>query len=116
MATKPAHMELPVLNVPGEINFLMQCGLIRDKVNIDIVDLNLKTLKDTAVNFIDRKVSSTVFLLFAPQLFGFNTFFNFHKIVYFARRRDLPVDSTGRTLPFDCTEWFDRFRPISHFA
>lgn len=59
MTTKPKNlnMELPVLNVPGEINFLMQCGLIRDKVNIDIVDLNLKTLKDTAVNFIDRKVS-----------------------------------------------------------
>lgn len=61
MTTKPC-MELPVLNipgyVPGEIHFLMQCGLIRDKVNIDIVDLNLKTLKDTAVNFIDRKVST----------------------------------------------------------
>lgn len=59
MTTKPKNlnMELPVLNVPGEINFLMQCGLIRDKVSVDIVDLNLKTLKDTAVNFIDRKVS-----------------------------------------------------------
>ena len=85
MATKPTHMELPVLNVPGEINFLMQCGLIRDKVNIDIVDLNLKTLKDTAVNFIDRKVSSVslfiscVYALFCttPQFLGFNTFFQF---------------------------------------
>ena len=106
MATKPTHMELPVLNVPGEINFLMQCGLIRDKVNIDIVDLNLKTLKDTAVNFIDRKVSGAfgclsffVGLYFAPQLFGLSTpFFNFHKIVHLALTIwDLVVDSTGRT-------------------
>lgn len=56
-------MELPILNVPGvdKINFLMQCGLIRDKVNIDILDLNLKTLKDTACNFIDRNVSTSTF-------------------------------------------------------
>lgn len=66
MTTKPKNlnMELPVLNVPGEINFLMQCGLIRDKVSVDIVDLNLKTLKDTAVNFIDRKVSILSFFCY----------------------------------------------------
>jgi hypothetical protein len=52
-------MEPPILNVPGEIGFQMQCGLIRDGVTIEISELNLKTLKDTACNFIDRKVSTS---------------------------------------------------------
>ena len=62
MTTKP-HLELPTLNVPGEINFQMQCGLIRDKVSIDIVDLNLKTLKDKAVDFITLRVSAFFLLV-----------------------------------------------------
>lgn len=47
---------LPVLNVPGELGFLMQCGLAKDSVTIETSDLNLKSLKDLACNFIDRKV------------------------------------------------------------
>ncbi|XP_064489728.1 serine/threonine-protein kinase D3-like isoform X2 [Ornithodoros turicata] len=48
-------MELPVLNVPGEVTFLMQAGLVKDTVTMDTSELNLRTLKDLACNFIDRK-------------------------------------------------------------
>jgi len=40
---------------PGEINFVMQCGLTRDVVTIDSSELTLKTLKDMACDFISRK-------------------------------------------------------------
>ncbi|UYV75301.1 PRKD1 [Cordylochernes scorpioides] len=48
-------MELPVLNIPGEVNFSMQAGLVRDVVIVDVGQLNLKSLKDLACNFIDKK-------------------------------------------------------------
>ncbi|XP_022249184.1 serine/threonine-protein kinase D1-like isoform X1 [Limulus polyphemus] len=48
-------METPVLKVPGEISFFLQAGLVRDIVTVDVGELNLKTLKDLACKFIDRK-------------------------------------------------------------
>ncbi|RWS02096.1 serine/threonine-protein kinase D1-like protein, partial [Dinothrombium tinctorium] len=48
-------MEPPVVNIPGEITFLMQSGLVKDTVTVDTGDLNLKSIKDLACNFIDRK-------------------------------------------------------------
>lgn len=48
-------MELPLLSITGDISFQMQSGLIRDTVTIDTNELNLKSLKDLACNFIDRK-------------------------------------------------------------
>lgn len=47
---------LPLLNIPTVINFQMQLGLLKDTVTIEIADLNLKTLKDLACSFVDRKV------------------------------------------------------------
>ncbi|XP_076318715.1 serine/threonine-protein kinase D1-like isoform X2 [Tachypleus tridentatus] len=48
-------METPVLRVPGDITLFLQAGLVKDTVTVDISELNLKTLKDVACNFIDRK-------------------------------------------------------------
>ncbi|RWS30043.1 serine/threonine-protein kinase D1-like protein [Leptotrombidium deliense] len=49
-------MEPPVVNIPGEITFQMQSGLVKDTVTVEIVDLNLKIIKDKACKFIDRKL------------------------------------------------------------
>ena len=48
---------VPLLNVPGEVSFSFQSGLIKDNVSIDTCELNLKSLKDLACNFVDKKVS-----------------------------------------------------------
>lgn len=54
---KSAIMELPRLNVlpAAELCFVMQSGVQRDSVSIESCDLNLKSLKDLACNFVDRK-------------------------------------------------------------
>lgn len=49
-------MELPVLNVGGEVTFLMQAGVVRDTVTIDAGEMNLKSLKDTACNFVHKRL------------------------------------------------------------
>ncbi|XP_003747755.2 serine/threonine-protein kinase D3-like [Galendromus occidentalis] len=48
--------DLPLLNIPSVVNFQMQLGLTRDSVSMEIPELNLKSLKDLACNFVDRKV------------------------------------------------------------
>ncbi|XP_023225928.1 serine/threonine-protein kinase D1-like [Centruroides sculpturatus] len=48
-------MDLPVLNLPDEITFILQSGLAKDTVTVNIADLNLKTLKDLACDFINKK-------------------------------------------------------------
>lgn len=71
-------MDPPILNVPGEISFFMQAGLEKDTVSVDISELTLKTLKDLACNFIDRKVRAN-FVVFA-NLFPSNLT---HQLQYF---------------------------------
>ncbi|CAL1292971.1 unnamed protein product [Larinioides sclopetarius] len=48
-------MEPPILNLPDEVTFMMQAGLARDSITVDVGDLNLKSLKDLACNFVDKK-------------------------------------------------------------
>ncbi|KFM83155.1 Serine/threonine-protein kinase D3, partial [Stegodyphus mimosarum] len=48
-------MEPPTLNLPDEVTFMMQAGLTRDSITVDVGDLNLKSLKDLACNFVDKK-------------------------------------------------------------
>lgn len=48
--------DLPLLNISSVVNFQMQLGLQRDGVSMEIPELNLKSLKDLACNFVDRKV------------------------------------------------------------
>ncbi|XP_042902741.1 serine/threonine-protein kinase D3 isoform X2 [Parasteatoda tepidariorum] len=48
-------VEPPTLNLPDEVTFTMQAGLVKDSLTVDVGDLNLKSLKDLAVNFIDRR-------------------------------------------------------------
>ncbi|GIY57510.1 hypothetical protein CEXT_208101 [Caerostris extrusa] len=48
-------MEPPILNLPDEVTFMMQVGLARDSITVDVGDLNLKSLKDLACNFVDKK-------------------------------------------------------------
>lgn len=50
-------MDPPTLNVPTEICISMQAGLVKDNVKVDTSDLTLRTLKEYACNFIDRKVN-----------------------------------------------------------
>lgn len=50
------QMDPPILNVPSDICIFMQAGLVRDSVKLDTSDLTLRTLKEYACNFIDRKV------------------------------------------------------------
>lgn len=54
-------MEPPTLNLPDEVTFMMQAGLARDSITVDVCDLNLKSLKDLACNFVDKKVCFYVF-------------------------------------------------------
>lgn len=57
-STQLPIMSIPLLNVnPGEISFFLQAGLLKDSVTIETSELNLKSLKDLACNFVDRKVS-----------------------------------------------------------
>lgn len=51
-------MDPPTLNMPTEICIYMQSGLVKDSVKLDTEELTLKTLKEYACNFIDRKVSA----------------------------------------------------------
>ncbi|XP_022649203.1 serine/threonine-protein kinase D3-like isoform X1 [Varroa destructor] len=53
---KTTDSVLPLLNIPTVVNFQMQLGLQKDTVTIEIAELNLKSLKDLACNFVDRKV------------------------------------------------------------
>ena len=54
-------MSIPQLNVnPGEVSFFLQSGLLKDSVTIEASELNLKSLKDLACNFVDRKVSQSL--------------------------------------------------------
>lgn len=46
-----------------EIYINMQSGLIKDSIKLDPTELTLKTLKEYACNFIDRKVSFVMVLL-----------------------------------------------------
>lgn len=58
-------MSIPQLNVnPGEVTFCLQSGLLKDTVSIDASELNLKSLKDLACNFFDRKVRMTSIIRF----------------------------------------------------
>ena len=56
----PPHPgSIPLLSVnssPSSITFYLQSGLAKDSVTIETSDLNLKSLKDLACNFVDRKV------------------------------------------------------------
>ena len=57
----PAHLgsgAIPLLSVnnASAISFFLQSGLAKDSVTIETSDLNLKSLKDLACNFVDRKV------------------------------------------------------------
>lgn len=54
-------MSIPLLNVnPGEVSFFLQSGLLKDSVTMEASELNLKSLKDLACNFVDRKVSQSL--------------------------------------------------------
>jgi len=54
----PPPPSIPLLSVnPAEVSFLLQAGVVKDSVSIETNQLNLKTLKDLACNFVDRKVS-----------------------------------------------------------
>lgn len=50
-------MDPPTVSVSSSICFYMQAGLVKDTVKLDVSDLTLKTLKEHACNFVDRKVS-----------------------------------------------------------
>ena len=56
-------MDPPRLEIAEEVSFFMQSGLIKDTVKVDMSELTLKTLKDCACNFIDRKVCLLSLLL-----------------------------------------------------
>lgn len=54
----PPPSSIPLLHVnPAEVSFYLQSGLVKDSVSIETNELNLKSLKDLAINFVDRKVS-----------------------------------------------------------
>ncbi|XP_076306016.1 serine/threonine-protein kinase D3-like isoform X2 [Tachypleus tridentatus] len=48
-------MDAPVLNLPEQVTFTFQSGLVKDSVTTDVSQLNLKTLKNLACNFIEKK-------------------------------------------------------------
>lgn len=56
-AGHPGSIPLVSVNNGSCISFFLQSGLLKDGVEIETSDLNLKSLKDLACNFVDRKVS-----------------------------------------------------------
>ncbi|CAG2105773.1 unnamed protein product [Medioppia subpectinata] len=44
-----------ILQVPGEVSFYMQSGLMKDTIKVDTSELTLKSLKESACNFIDKQ-------------------------------------------------------------
>lgn len=59
-ASQTGHQgSIPLVSVNNgsSISFFLQSGLQKDAVTIETSDLNLKSLKDLACNFVDRKVS-----------------------------------------------------------
>lgn len=51
-------MEPPVLNIPGELTFVLQAGIVKESVSLNISDISLEKLKEIACNFLDKRVSS----------------------------------------------------------
>ncbi|XP_076313732.1 serine/threonine-protein kinase D3-like isoform X2 [Tachypleus tridentatus] len=69
-------METPVLNLPDQITFTFQSGLVRESVTTDFSQLNLKTLKNLACNFIDRKFPEHGFVHLSDRLLLFRHDYN----------------------------------------
>ena len=60
MLPPPHAGSIPLLSVNScttAVSFFLQAGLAKDGVRMETSDLNLKSLKDLACNFVDRKVS-----------------------------------------------------------
>jgi hypothetical protein len=52
----PGSIPVVSVNNTTAVSFFLQSGLAKDSVRMETSDLNLKTLKDVACNFVDRKV------------------------------------------------------------
>lgn len=60
-------MEPPVLNIPGELTFVLQAGIVKESVTLNISDISLEKLKEIACNFLDKRVS--IFCMSAFQIY-----------------------------------------------
>lgn len=49
-------MEPPVLNIPGELTFTFQAGILKELISVNIGDFTFEKLKELACNFLDKKV------------------------------------------------------------
>lgn len=77
-----------------EVTFLFQFGLIRDAVSVPQSSLNLKTLKDLAVNFINSKIPDHGVNRIGDRLLLFRHEYNSNNILQFINSASEVTDET----------------------
>ncbi|XP_035217442.1 serine/threonine-protein kinase D3-like isoform X2 [Stegodyphus dumicola] len=74
-------MEPPILNVPGELTFIMQAGILRETVTVNSGDFSIQKLKDLACNFLDKKFPDHGISKLDQRLIFFRHDYNFENIL-----------------------------------
>lgn len=49
-------MEPPTLNIPGEVTFVLQAGILKESVTVNVNDFSFEKLKEITCSFLDKKV------------------------------------------------------------
>ncbi|GFQ96825.1 hypothetical protein TNCT_663981 [Trichonephila clavata] len=81
-------MEPPVLNIPNELTFILQAGLSRESVTVNVSEFSIEKLKELACNFLDKKFSDHGISKLEQRLLFFRHDYNFDSIL-------LPVLTTS---------------------
>ncbi|GFT39705.1 hypothetical protein NPIL_56091 [Nephila pilipes] len=82
------RMEPPVLNIPNDLTFILQAGLLRETVTINISEFSIEKLKELACNFLDKKFPDHGISKLDQRLLFFRHDYNFDNIL-------LPVLTTA---------------------
>ncbi|GIY18404.1 hypothetical protein CEXT_310971 [Caerostris extrusa] len=84
-------MEPPVLNIPSDLTFVLQAGLLRETLSVNINEFSLEKLKELACNFLDKKFPDHGINKLDQRLLFFRHDYNFDSIL-------LPVLTTADVL------------------
>ncbi|XP_054723048.1 serine/threonine-protein kinase D1-like [Uloborus diversus] len=74
-------MEPPILNIPGELSFVLQAGILRDTVTVNVNDFTLDKLKELACNFVDKRFPDHGINKLDQRLIFFRHDYNFENIL-----------------------------------
>ncbi|KAG8180693.1 hypothetical protein JTE90_006251 [Oedothorax gibbosus] len=74
-------MEPPILNVPSDITFILQAGLLKDTLTISANEFTIEKLKELACNFLDKKFPDHGISKLEQRLLFFRHDYNFDNIL-----------------------------------